>query len=139
MMKYFTIWCVLLFCPLNANVFESSMMPITEEIFQQMSYSWKENNPVPLKDLRYITMSHWGFDENVYQGCLIVHEKVAEEVIDIFHEIFEARFPIEKMTFVDVYEGVDEWSAQDNNSYSFCCRPNTSFPNVFSKHSYGLA
>jgi hypothetical protein len=128
-----------LFCQLNASDFESSISPITDQIFEQMSYSWKSNNPIPLEDLRYISISYWGFDENVHQGCLIVHEKVAVEVVDIFHEIFDAQFPIEKMMMVDAYEGIDELSAQDNNSYSFCSRQITGMTNTFSKHSYGLA
>lgn len=139
MFKYLVISLLSLFCQLTANVFESTISPITDQIFEQMSYSWRENNPVPIEDLRYISISYWGFDEHVHQGCLIVHEKVAKEVVDIFHEIFDECFPIEKMMLVDVYEGIDERSAQDNNSYSFCSRPITGKANVFSKHSYGLA
>ncbi len=135
---------VLLFVCFNvstscAQEFKSSISTITTEIFEQMPYSWKDINPVPLADLRCISISHWGFDGQVHQGSLIIHEKVAQEVVEIFNEIFDSHFPIEKMAFVDLYQGDDELSAQANNSYSFCCRPNTSFPNVFSKHSYGLA
>lgn len=119
--------------------FQSSISPITEEIYRQMAYSWQDNNPVPIENLRYVLVSHWGFDEQIHQGCLIVHEKVAQEVVEIFKDIFDERFPIEKMMFVDVYNGIDEKSAQDNNSYSFCSRPITGMPGSFSKHSYGLA
>lgn len=138
-MSKWLILVLLLFSKMGATEFESCILPITEEIFQQMSYSWREDNPVPISDLRYITVSHWGFDDQVHQGCLIVHGKVAEEVVDIFKEIFEAQlFHIEKMRLVDLYEGLDERSAEDNNSYSFCSRSITGQPNV-SKHSYGLA
>lgn len=123
----------------HAQEFESFISPITDQILDQMRYSWKDQNPVPLKDLRYVSISHWGFDDRVHQGQLIVHEKVAEEVVEIFKEIFEARFPIEKMQFVDLYQGIDELSAQDNNSYSFCSRSITGKPKEFSKHSFGLA
>lgn len=104
-----------------------------------MSYSWKDINPVPLQDLRCVSVTYYGYDDQEHQGSLIVHEKVAVEIVDIFQEIFDAKFPIEKLQFVDLYQGIDEISAQDNNSYSFCCRPNTTNPSVFSKHSYGLA
>lgn len=122
-----------------ATYFESSISKINEQIFKQMPYSWKDNNPVPISDLRCVMVTYWGFDDELHQGCMIIHEKVAEEVVEIFHELFEEQFPIEKMMFVDVYSGVDELSAQDNNSYSFCSRAITGKPGIFSKHSYGLA
>lgn len=80
-----------------------------------------------------------GFDEAPHLGKLFVHEKVAEEILTIFEEVYAAQYPIEKMEFVDIYAGIDEVSAADNNSYSFCSRENTSIPGTFSKHSYGLA
>lgn len=123
----------------SGSEFESAIQPISDLLFEQMSYSWKETNPVPLQDLRYVSVSHWGFDEEVHQGCLIVHQSVANEVVEIFKEIFEGQFPIEKMLLVDLYEGNDERSATDNNSYSFCSRAITGKVGEFSNHSYGLA
>ncbi len=140
MIKYLTAFFLsLTIVTVFASEFKGSISPITDQIFEQMSYSWKDNNPVPIEDLRCISISYWGFDDEVHQGSLIIHEKVAEEVVEIFKEIFEAEFPIEKIMFVDVYKGIDESSAQDNNSYSFCSRPITGQVGVFSKHSYGLA
>ncbi len=139
MSKYAVIVFLFFLHQLPAHVFESAISAITEEILEQMPYSWKENNPVPIEDLRYVSVSYWGFDGGVHQGCLVVHDKVAEEVVDIFQEIFHEGFPIEKMLLVDMYEGIDERSAQDNNSYAFCSRSITGIENHFSKHSYGLA
>lgn len=124
---------------LMGSAYADSISPITDEIFQQMTYSWKDVNPVPLSDLRYVTVTYLGYDDQPHQGSFIIHAIVADEIVEIFQEIYEAGFPIEKMQLVDVYQGIDELSAQDNNSYSFCCRPNTTFPHIFSKHSYGLA
>lgn len=123
----------------NAEDFHSTVSPITNEILSKMSYSWKDINPIPLSDLRCVTVNFYGYDSKVHEGSFVIHKVVADEIVDIFKEVFEARFPIEKMGFVDEYQGIDEVSAKDNNSYSFCCRPNTTNPSVFSKHSYGLA
>lgn len=117
----------------------ANISPITPEIFEQMSFSWKESSPVPLEDLRCVTVKYWGFDDNIHEGSVIMHKIVAEEIAEIFDELLENRFPIEKIQFVDLYQADDELSAGDNNTYSYCCRPNTTFPNVFSKHSYGFA
>lgn len=51
MYKYLIILLLSLCCQLTANVFESTISPITDQIFEQMSYSWREDNPVPIEDL----------------------------------------------------------------------------------------
>lgn len=141
---YMNVFVVLAVCigmsiSLHTHEFVGSISPITPDIMHQMNYSWKENNPVPLSELRCVTISYYNFVGDVQQGSLVVHAKVAEEMIDIFREIFEDHFPIEEIAFVDKYQGVDEVSAAANNTYAFCSRPITGTTNTFSKHSYGLA
>lgn len=119
--------------------FSFSKSEITEEIKDRMVYSWKENNPVLLTDLAYITVSHFGFDGKEHAGELIVHKQVASELIDIFHELFKHKFPIEKMVLIDLYEANDDLSMEDNNSSAFCSRMINGIPNEFSLHSYGVA
>jgi len=100
--------------------------------------SWKEGCPVSLEDLRYLTFSHWGYDEKVHQGELVVHKDVAVTVVNIFRELFEKGFLIEKMSLIDYYNCDDETSMKDNNSYAFCCRK-VRDTGQFSEHSYGMA
>lgn len=119
--------------------FSYSELEVTEKIKDRMVFSWKEDNPVPLTDLRYITVSHWGFDGEMHVGELVVHKRVAAELIDIFQELFAAKFPIEKMVLVDLYEADDDLSMEDNNSSAFCSRKVIGIPNEFSLHSYGVA
>jgi len=123
---------------LQAEFFSSESV-ITEDIENRMKYSWKENNPVPLSDLRYITVSHWGFDSEIHIGELIVHKSVSAELIEIFQELFAAKFPIEKMILIDAYQANDDLSMEDNNSSAFCSRTITGIPDEFSLHSYGVA
>jgi len=101
--------------------------------------SWKPECPVPLHDLRYLTITHWGYDNEVHTGHIVVHEKLAAEMVDIFSELFDAHFPIERMELVDQYNADDDLSMAANNSSAFCCRANTTFPGQFSNHSYGTA
>lgn len=119
--------------------FLSSESVITDEIKARMTHSWKENNPVSLNDLRYINVSHWGFDSKAHVGELIVHKQVAAELIEIFQELFIAKFPIEKMILIDAYQADDDLSMEDNNTSAFCSRTITGIPNEFSLHSYGVA
>lgn len=119
--------------------FQASHSIITQDLQERMCYSWKENNPVPLEDLRYVTVSHWDFDGTIRSGELVVHKDIVLEVIDVFEELFNAKFPIEKMVLIDDYIGNDEASMEDNNSSAFCSRTVTGTTNRFSKHSYGIA
>lgn len=100
--------------------------------------SWTKDAPVRLEDLRYLKVSYWDFDNNQRIGELIVNKNIAEEVVDIFEELYDAQFPIEKINLVDDYNADDDLSMADNNSSAFNFRPIMG-TNRLSKHSYGLA
>lgn len=113
---------------------------ITHEWAEQMiGCSWKPECPVPLMRLRRIFVSHWGYDGRVHQGSMDVHANVATELIEIFRELYEARFPIEKMEPIDHFDADDEKSMTANNSSCFCFRPNVTNPSVISHHGWGIA
>ncbi len=119
--------------------FESSISEVTDDIQGRMTHSWNDHNPVPLEDLRYLTITHWGFDQCVHQGEMIVHKDVAEEVVEIFAELFSHHYPLEKMLLIDEYQADDDWACSDNNTSAFCSRAITNQPGKWSYHSYGLA
>ena len=48
-------------------------------------------------------------------GQMIVHEKVAKNVISIFEELLKIKFPIKRF-LLDNYNGDDQLSMSDNNS-----------------------
>lgn len=110
-----------------------------ETIEKIAGVSWKENAPVKLEDLAYITVTYWGFDDKEHIGEMIVHKKLAHEVTDIFKELYEGKFPIEKIRLIDEYDAKDELSMADNNTSAFCSREVTGQKGVFSNHSYGIA
>lgn len=139
-MKSLLLW---LFCTIGVTGlqadFQSHSSAITLEIQERMRYSWKENNPIKLNNLRYITVSHWGFDGQIHKGELVVHKNLASEVIEIFEGLYQAKFPIEKMILIDHYFADDESSMEDNNTSAFHSRLVTGRADRFSKHSYGMA
>ncbi|PCI78026.1 hypothetical protein COB21_01660 [Candidatus Aerophobetes bacterium] len=118
--------------------YSSTISPITPEVSEKMTHSWQNNNPIPLQDLCYIQLNHWGFDGCVHEGEIIVHKSVAGEVTEIFEELFANQYPIEKMLLVDAYSADDALSCEDNNSSCFCSRPAVG-KNSWSFHSFGLA
>ncbi|MDP3889469.1 MAG: M15 family metallopeptidase [bacterium] len=77
---------------------------ITPRAVQKMAYSWHNDSPVPLEDLRCITVSYYDFDGNVVQGELIMHALVADDIIEIFKELFTIKFPLASMMLVGDYK-----------------------------------
>ena len=100
--------------------------------------SYKENPHVKLGDLAYLRVRYYDFEHKVQSGELIVARKLAQEVLDIFYELFEGGYEIEKIRLVDEYDADDERSMADNNSSAFNYRV-VAGTNTISAHSYGRA
>jgi hypothetical protein len=100
--------------------------------------SWHPGCPVPVEQLRALDVSHFGSDGAVHTGRLIVAADRAQELIGVFADLHDARFPIERMEPIDVYGGDDNRSMSANNTSAFNCRLATGGTG-WSEHSYGRA
>ena len=118
--------------------FHSSISVIDAALRPRMASSWHKGCPVPMKDLRYLTMSFWGFDGTAHVGEMVVHRNVAGAVVNVFGKLFAARFPMQRMRLVDVYGGDDDRSMAANNTSAFNCRAVTG-GTAWSQHAYGWA
>ncbi|MDY7099930.1 MAG: M15 family metallopeptidase [Actinomycetota bacterium] len=101
--------------------------------------SWREGCPVPLDALRYVTLSHWGYDGLVHEGELVVHADVVDDIRHVFAGLFAERFPIREMRLVDAYGADDFTSIEHDNTSAFNCRPITGSTTTWSNHAYGRA
>ena len=112
---------------------------IPDDIFAKMQgKSYKDDCTVPRDDLRYVHVLHMGFDGEVKEGELVVSKKIADDVLEIFEELYKADYPIEKVRLVDEYDADDEASMSDNNSSAFNFRF-ISHTTRISKHGLGMA
>ena len=112
---------------------------IPDEIFEKMQgKSYKENCTVPREELRYLHVLHVGFDGQTKEGELVVNKAIADDVLAIFEELYQAEYPIEKVCLVDEYDADDEASMRDNNSSAFNFRF-ISHTTKISKHGLGMA
>ena len=119
--------------------FEAVISPIDAVLAERMSTSWRPGCPVPLEDLSHLTLTHWNFDGEAVAGEIVVRSDQAENVTEVFRALFEARFPIERMSLVDDFGGDDVASMQANNTSGFNCREVASRPGHWSLHAFGLA
>ena len=112
---------------------------ITDGIFERIKgKSFKDDCTLSRDDLRYLHVLHKDIDGEVHEGEMIVNRHIAEDVLDILHELYDKDYPIEKIRLVDEYGADDELSMEDNNSSSFNFRF-ISHTRRVSKHGLGLA
>ncbi len=100
--------------------------------------SYSEECTVARKDLRYVHVLYVDFGGRTCEGELIVNKLIAEDVLDIFKQLYEAEYPIEKIALIDEYDGDDELSMSDNNTSAFNFRT-IEGTDIVSRHGMGLA
>lgn len=112
---------------------------ISGDLFERMNNkSYKEDCTVPLSDLRYVRVLHYGFDGCVHVGELVVNQKIAQDMVEIFLALYDARYPVERMCLIDDYNADDNASMSANNTSAFNYRV-VSGTSALSKHAMGLA
>jgi hypothetical protein len=137
-MKKTALLLMLTLLPLSA-AFKATISPLDSTVKKRMiGKSWHQGCPVSLKELRYLRMSHLDFKGQTVQGEMVVHKEVAEEVVRIFKELYEAGYPVRQMRLVSDFGGNDWQSIEVDNTSAFNCRRATG-SKKWSKHSYGKA
>ena len=116
-----------------------SAQPVPDSIWQYMQgRSYHPNPHIQRADLRYLRVRHYDYDGRTHQGELVCNKLIASKLLAIFRELYEARYPIQKITLADNYDGDDERQMRANNTSCFCYR-NVSGSKNLSKHARGLA
>jgi len=124
--------------PAPAAGFHSSISDIDPVTAERMASSWRPGCPVPLSDLRLVTLTYRGFDGADHDGGLVVAAAVATDVTGIFRRLYDDGYPIASLRLVEDFAGDDDASMAADNSSAFNCRPVTG-GGGFSEHSHGTA
>ena len=95
--------------------------------------------PIPLTSLRLVSVDHYDFEGQLIHGEILVHQKLAAEVREIFELLRTQKFPIRSLQLIDRFDGSDEASMAADNSSAFNCRLMTEKAKKFSLHAYGVA
>jgi len=118
--------------------YTASVRPIGPRLRHRMWYSHHPGCPIALTDLRYLQITYLGFDGAAHTGEMVVHRRYAAAVVDVFHRLYAARWPLRRMSLVDNYRGDDEASMAANNTSGYNCR-RIAGREVWSDHAYGAA
>ena len=100
-------------------IFTSTIRPTDPT---ELGASWREGCPVPVEDLRWVELAHWDYEGNPTVGVLVVHADHVDDVVAVFEQLFDGRFPIESMRPITEFDGDDNASMRANNSSAFNCR-----------------
>lgn len=112
---------------------------IDERTFKLMQgKSYKTGCAIPLADLRYLRLLHYTADGSIKTGEIVCHKDIAEDLLYIFRQLFDARYPIERMVLIDRYEADDIRSMTANNTSCFNYRA-VAGSRTLSNHSRGKA
>jgi hypothetical protein len=119
--------------------FHGSVERLSPKLRRRMTgVSWHEGCPVGLGRLRLVRVTYVDFHDHSRGGRVVVHERYAARMVDVFARLFAKRFPIRRMDLIDRYGGDDHRSMAHDNTSAFNCR----FVNGtdrWSQHAYGKA
>lgn len=103
-----------------------NVLPDTEVI--QISYG----------DLRYLKVLYYDFNGEVQEGELICNHSIAEDLKEIFYELYLNEYQIESIRLIDDFDGDDAASMEANNTSCFNYRVVDGTTSL-SKHALGCA
>jgi len=134
------------FAVIALQPYGSTVEPLSPAIRESVKASgaWRRGCPVPLSQLRLLTVTHWGWDGKPTTGQLIVNREVAPRLAKVFRRLYELRFPIRHMQLDDLYGPKSARSPDGDTSGSFECRKAAPSPcgtgsGNWSNHAYGYA
>lgn len=112
---------------------------LNDVTFAQMKgKSYKANCTVPRSQLRYVKVLHYNAKGDITLGEIVCNQAIANDLVNIFRELFKAKYVIGRMVLIDNYDADDELSMANNNSSCFNFRYATG-SKTLSKHSSGMA
>jgi D-alanyl-D-alanine carboxypeptidase len=128
--------------------FSASVTPLQAPLRNELVArgDWHAGCPVPLSQLRLLTVTAWGFDGKPYRGQLIVNERFAAPLAKVFRQLYALRFPIRDLTLAANYGLQRVRARHPDASGSFECRQAVPSPctggtgtGSWSMHAYGEA
>lgn len=118
------------------DAFAATVAAVPPEVAARST--WQPACPVALEELRYLTVAFYGFDDRLHTGELLVNADVAEDVVEVFRRLHQARFPLEEVRVIAPHELDLAPTGDGNATTSFVCRP-VRQGSSWSEHAYGRA
>jgi len=124
--------------PQASDDFEEELSQNQSDDFDSTDSVRDQSTMITYDDLLYVHLMHYDFDGNPAEGELICNKAIAQDLLEIFYELYQNEYRIEKIHLIDEYDGDDAASMTDNNTSCFNYR-NVAGSTTLSKHALGLA
>jgi hypothetical protein len=121
------------------SIFSIQPLSTNMQVEMQVLKTWQAGCPVLPTRLKLVNFSYYDFNNQEHNdGKIVVLDAAANNVMAIFKELHQIKFPLAKAHVIEQYNGDDQASMLDNNTSAFNCRAITggSLPSI---HAYGLA
>ena len=93
---------------------------------------------ITLDELRYVHILHYNFDGEPAEGELVCNAAIAQDLIEIFYQLYRNEYQLESVLLIDEFDGDDIASMEANNTSCFNYRVVEGSAKL-SRHAYGLA
>ncbi len=127
--------------PLSENL-QRYITGISYPVFPQQDADASQGSDphldITYDDLRYVHIWHYNFDGTPTEGELICNQAIAQDLVEIFYELYRSEYQIGRVRLIDEYNGDCLASMEVNNTFCFYCQMPQENPTP-SKHAYGLA
>ena len=105
--------------------------------------AWEEDSSearpqITFDQLRYVHILHYDFHGEPAEGELVCNASIAQDLLEIFQELYRSEYQLESVLLIDAYDGDDTASMEENNTSCFNYRT-VDDTDRLSKHAYGLA
>ncbi len=112
---------------------------IPDSIWTRMQgKTYHQNAYVQRSDLRYLRLHYVDFEGEERVGEMVCNRAISDDLLDIFRQLYEARYPIERIQLPDDFDADDERQMRANNTSCFCFRVIKGSTKL-SAHAQGLA
>ncbi|MBQ9641373.1 MAG: M15 family metallopeptidase [Bacteroidaceae bacterium] len=132
---FIVLWAATLV--LHCQVWQA--VPLPDSVFLRMKgRSYGADCTVARSELRYLQVEHWDADGVSRVGELVCNKAIAQDLLEIFRQLYDAKYPIGSIRLIDDFDASDELSMTANNTSCFNFRFVTGTRTV-SKHGLGMA
>ena len=121
-----------------SNEFNSDKIILDSDVSFEQAIANSEIPPEIIEQLTLIHVKYFGFDSRMHIGQLLTNKSCADELYEIFAELYSLKFPIQMVKPISEFGWSDETSMIANNTSSFNYRKihGTGYNSL---HSIGLA
>jgi len=132
--------------PAERTRFAGRISPLPAPLAAEMrGTTWHPGCPVALSQLSLLRFNYWDLEGAVERGPMVVNSSVATQVLWVFRQLFDARFPLQHVALARAFSQrqlENHPNSHGSTTASFNCRPVVTPEGAgatFSQHSYGLA